>query len=227
MTQVAEDLFKAQYGEDKILWKMFNGRRNGFFIEVGAWNGISLSNTYFLEQMGWTGILIEPLRDKYEHCVVNRPRSRVIHAACTAPDQGDTIKFTQVIGNEMLSCIKPEPAHVKRCLDEGRQFQEIEVPAVTLDRLIMNERNGPWQGNGPYIPKVGWQIDLVSIDVEGGEMDVLKGFNLKRFRPQVLLIECNLPSGSAVAKYLQDFDYKLVHRQVINDFYVRQDCIEQ
>lgn len=227
MTQIAEDLFKAQYGEDKLLWKMFNGRRNGFFIEVGAWNGISLSNTYFLEQMGWTGILIEPLREQYEACVINRPRSRVVHAACTAPEQGDTIKFTQVIGNEMLSCIHPEPAHAKRCLDEGRQFQEIEVPAVTLDRLIMNERKGPWQGNGPFIANVGWKLDLVSIDVEGGEMDVLRGFNLERFRPQVLLIECNLPSGSAVAKHLQGSGYKLVHRQVINDFYVRQDCIKQ
>ena len=225
MTQIAEDLFKAQYGEDKLLWEMFNGRREGFFIEVGAWNGISLSNTYFLEQMGWTGILVEPLRERFEDCVRNRPRSRVVHAACTAPNQGNTINFTRVVGNEMLSCIEPEPAHVQRCRNEGRQFEEIEVPAVTLDRLIMRERNGPWQGRGPFIPKVGWQIDVVSIDVEGGELDVLKGFNLDRFRPQVLLIECNLPSGAAVAQYLQGFGYKRIHRQVINDFYAREDCI--
>lgn len=225
MTQIAEDLFKAQYGEDKLLWEMFNQRREGFFIEVGAWNGISLSNTYFLEQMGWTGILVEPLRELFEDCVRNRPRSRVVHAACTAPNQGATIKFTRVVGNEMLSCIQPEPAHAQRCRSEGRQLEEIEVPAVTLDRLIVRERNGPWPGRGPFIPKVGWQIDLVSIDVEGGEMDVLKGFNLDRFKPRVLLIENNLPSGVAVAQYLQGFGYKRIHRQVINDFYVRAEHI--
>ena len=226
MTQIAADLFKAQYGEDKLLWEMFNQRREGFFIEVGAWNGISLSNTYFLEQMGWTGILVEPLRELFEDCVRNRPRSRVVHAACTTPNQGATIKFTRVVGNEMLSCIHPEPAHAQRCRSEGRQFEEIEVPAVTLDRLIVRERNGPWPGPGPWKPKVGWQIDLVSIDVEGGEMDVLKGFNLDRFKPRVLLIENNLPSGVAVAQYLQRFGYKRVHRQVINDFYVCAEYIE-
>ena len=225
MTQIAEDLFKAQYGEDKLLWEMFNQRREGFFIEVGAWNGISLSNTYFLEQMGWTGILVEPLRERFEDCVRNRPRSRVVHAACTGPNQGATIKFTRVVGNEMLSCIHAEPAHAQRCRSEGRQFEEIEVPAITLDRLIMRERNGPWPGPGPWKPKVGWQIDLVSIDVEGGEMDVLRGFRLDRFKPRVLLIENNLPSGVAVAEYLQRFGYKRVHRQVINDFYVRTEFI--
>ena len=76
MTKVADDLFKAQYGEDKILWRMFNERPWGFYIEVGAWNGVTLSNTYFLEQMGWTGILVEPLPELYEACVHERPRSR-------------------------------------------------------------------------------------------------------------------------------------------------------
>ena len=56
-------------------------------------------------------------------------------------------------------------------------------------------------------------------------MDVLRGFRLDRFKPRVLLIENNLPSGVAVAQYLQGFGYKRIHRQVINDFYVRAEFI--
>ena len=225
MTQVAQELFKSQYGEDRILWELFGGHRHGFFIEVGAWNGVTFSNTYFLEQMGWTGLLIEPLPQHFEACVRNRPRSRVIHAACTGPQQGPTIRFTRVVGNEILSCISPEPAHAERCRREGSRFEEIEVPAITLDRLIARERNHDWTDRGPWRPHVGWQIDLVSIDVEGGEMEVLRGFNLDRFKPKVLLIENNLPSGAPVAKYLQNAGYHQVHRQVINDFWVRGECL--
>lgn len=221
MTGNAEHLFKAQYGEDRILWQLFGGRTSGFYIEVGAWNGVTFSNTYFLEQMGWNGLLIEPLPDLFQDCVASRPRSRVIQAACTGPDQGPTVRFTRVRGNEILSCVSPEPAHAKRCLDEGRQFEEIEVPAITLDRLIVAERDRPWPGAPPWRPKAGWQIDLVSIDVEGGEMDVLRGFNLERFKPKVLLVENNLPSGAAVMEHLQRSGYRRFHRQVINDFYAR------
>jgi len=62
LTPVSVDhLYRAQFGEDRILWQVFKRRHHGYFIEVGAYDGITLSNTYFLEQMGWTGLLVEPI----------------------------------------------------------------------------------------------------------------------------------------------------------------------
>ena len=53
MTTITIDhLYKAQFGEDRILWQVFRQRPVGYFIEVGAFDGVSLSNTFFLEQMG-------------------------------------------------------------------------------------------------------------------------------------------------------------------------------
>jgi len=69
----------------------------------------------------------------------------------------------------------------------------------------------------------GWSIDLVSIDVEGMELDVLDGFSLERFRPRILLIENDRPAGAAIEPYLATRGYRKFHRQAINDFYVRAD----
>ena len=75
----------------------------------------------------------------------------------------------------------------------------------------------PWRRNH------GWDIDLVSIDTEGCELDVLEGFNLDRFKPRILVIENDRPAGEAIEPHLQERGYRKSHRQVINDFYVRDD----
>lgn len=67
------------------------------------------------------------------------------------------------------------------------------------------------------------KIDLVSIDVEGGEKDVLDGFDLDRYRPRILLIENDRPAAREIEPYLGDRGYRKFHRQKINDFYVRVD----
>ena len=61
VTISVDHLYKAQFGEDRILWQVFRRRPSGYFIEVGAYDGVTLSNTYFLEQMGWCGLLVEPI----------------------------------------------------------------------------------------------------------------------------------------------------------------------
>jgi hypothetical protein len=73
------------------------------------------------------------------------------------------------------------------------------------------------------VPNVGWRIDLVSIDTEGCELDVLDGFDLDRFKPRILVIENDRPSGTAIELYLLDRGYRKFHRVKINDFYVRTD----
>ena len=74
-------LFRAQFGEDRLLWQIFRERSTGYFIEVGAYDGVQLSNTYFLEQMGWHGLLIEPIESLCQQADQNRRRSKAIHAA--------------------------------------------------------------------------------------------------------------------------------------------------
>lgn len=218
-----DHLFKAQFGEDRILWQVFRRRTTGYFIEVGAYDGVTLSNTYFLEQMGWSGLLVEPMRPLCERAAASRPRSRVIHAACGKRGSRGTAKFTVAQNVPVLSFLTADREHVERCLREGATLQEIEVPLRSLDDIILDARRDATSPGRPWQPKSGWQIDLVSIDTEGCELDVLDGLNLDRFKPRVLVMENDRPAGKAIEPYLRQRGYRKFHRQKINDFYVRAE----
>ena len=217
-----DHLFKAQFGEDRILWQVFRRRRQGYFIEVGAYDGVTLSNTYFLEQMGWHGLIVEPILPLCQKAAAARPRSRVIHGACSQRGAGKTAKFTVAQNVPVLSFLHADQDHMDRCRREGAELIEIDVPLLTLDDILLYERQVARPG-GPWIPHVGWQIDLVSIDTEGSELDVLDGFDLDRFKPRVLIIENDRPAGAAIEPHLTNRGYRKFHRQKINDFYVRTD----
>lgn len=224
MTTLSIDhLYRAQFGEDRILWQVFRRRTNGYFIEVGAYDGVTLSNTYFLEMMGWCGLLIEPIAQLCDRARLSRPQSSVIQAAVSKPGHAPTATFTVTQNVPVLSFLTADQDHVERCKREGAELIQIEVPVVTLDEVLRRQRTQPSTPIGPWVPRVGWRIDLVSIDVEGGELDVLEGFNLDRYKPRILLIENDRPSGDVIEPYLLDRGYRKFHRQKINDFFVRAD----
>ncbi|UCC30539.1 MAG: FkbM family methyltransferase [Phycisphaerales bacterium] len=224
MTTISvEHLYKAQFGEDRVLWQVFRRRSTGYFIEVGAYDGVTLSNTYFLEQMGWCGLLVEPILPLCRKAAAIRPRSRVVHAACSRKGSHGTATFTVTQNVPVLSFLKADQGHVDRCLREGAQLVEIEVPVTSLDDILLQERKKPTPIGSPWVPNVGWRIDLVSIDTEGCELDVLDGFDVARFRPRILVIENDREAGQAIKPYLSERGYHKFHRQKINDFYVRAD----
>jgi hypothetical protein len=226
MTTVTETpTFHSQYGEDKLLWQMFRGRAHGFFIDIGAYDGVTFSNTCLFERMGWQGIIIEPHRSLFEQAAGTRPRSLAVRAACSSPADRGMMTFTEVEGCPLLSFLHEDEHHLERCRREGRTFTESQVRVQTMDEILDEARHHAWDMPAPWSAEQGWSIDLVSLDVEGGEMRVLEGFDLARHRPKVLVIECDRPSAAAVHPYMAARGYVKVHRQCINDFYVRKDCL--
>ncbi len=209
------------------MWQVFQRRPVGYFIEVGAYDGVTLSNTFFLEQMGWGGLLVEPILPLCQKAAKLRPRSRVIHAACSKRGSHGTTEFTVAQNVPVLSFLRADQEHIDRCKREGAQLVKIEVPLLTLDDILLAERRSPAPVGSPWVPKVGWRIDLVSIDTEGCELDVLDGFDLERFKPRILVIENDRPAGEAIEQHLTARCYRKFHRQKINDFYVRADDLAQ
>jgi FkbM family methyltransferase len=164
--------FKAQFGEDKLLFEHFTEKRTGFYVEVGALDGIYVSNTFFFEQIGWQGVLIEPIAEAANKCAQRRPRSQVVCCAAVAPDSPAEIEFEVVEGWEALSA----PSLNRERLHEYEpQVRKITVQAKTLD-TILQEANAS-------------QIDFLTIDVEGHEWSVLQGFTISRWRPTIVIIE--------------------------------------
>src|SRR5262245_51853583 len=176
--------FKAQHGEDLVLYEIFEGSLDGFFIEVGAFDGVSYSVTYILEALGWTGLLIEALPERFEQCRASRPRSRVVHAALGPRGSSGTTTFNAVQDSfgGMLSFHKPKPQHVAQLDGAGIKRSAVTVPLTSMDELLREHKGA---------------IDAAVIDVEGCEAEVLAGFDLLKHKPKVLMIEDNTLGADA------------------------------
>ncbi|MFM9073441.1 MAG: FkbM family methyltransferase [Cyanobium sp.] len=197
----------SEDGEEIFLYNFFNRKRSGFYVEIGAFNGVELSNTYFFEAIGWDGILIEPDPSLYRQCLLSRPNSKVINAA--ASDREGSLQFTCATGREWLSFSGEDKAREERIIANGGTINKLQVPCLTLNEILKD---------------VHGEIDFVSLDVEGHELSVLKGFDLDRFRPRVIVIEQNdLDTDSPVSNLLRHHGYRKKLHLGSNSFYVHQD----
>ncbi|MDJ0728377.1 MAG: FkbM family methyltransferase [Crocosphaera sp.] len=162
----------------------------GFFIEAGANDGIAQSNTlYFEKNWQWKGILIEPIPELAEKCKVNRPNCIVENCALVPfdYDQTDIDMYYCNLVSMVKGAQKTEEAelqHIKMgCEVQQIKSYELKVPARTLTSIL--DQYGVEN------------IDLLSLDVEGFELNVLKGLDFKRYQPNFLLIE---------ARYREEID---------------------
>lgn len=154
----------------------------GFFIEAGANNGISQSNTmYFEKYRKWKGILIEPIPSLAEDCKINRPNCIVENCALVPFDYQDSeIEMYYCNLVSMVKGSRKTKDEELKHIELGRSVQgidsyELSVPARTLTEILDQYK----------VEKV----DLLSLDVEGFELDVLRGLDFTRYQPDFLLIE--------------------------------------
>jgi FkbM family methyltransferase len=185
--------------EPYLVWRHFDCRTDGFFLEVGANEPQLRSQTWFLEQQGWRGILVEPQAALAEVLRRQRPRSNVFQVACGPP--GHPTHLPLHIAEA------PSQSSLARNLVQAdtRYVRTEVVPVMTLD-AILEAAGHP-------------ALDFVSIDVEGTQLDVLGGFSLERFRPRLLVIEDHLYS-LRVHRFLTRRGYRLVKRTGSNNWYV-------
>lgn len=204
----ATDTFRAQNGEDRWLDTFFGHKRDGFFVDVGAYDGVDLSNSYHFEQIGWTGVLVEPDPERAAHCRAARPRSHSFHCAAVSSSGINEITFHKVQSAGVYSTTNLTPEHAQRLSGMGCVSERITVPARTIDSIL---------------DEVGAStIDFVSIDVEGAELDVLKGFDIARWQPTIVVIESNSKyRPSTIRDYFVHHGYAYQHSIDVNDFYLR------
>jgi FkbM family methyltransferase len=186
-------------GEEPELISAFLGNAPGMFVEVGANDPVLLSQTYHLERLGWEGILIEPLRECAERLRSKR-RARVFEVAAGAPEDE---------GRELPLLVAGALSTLNTSIAEDVRPSEIRrVPVRTLDSILAETGVD--------------RVDFLSVDVEGAELAVLRGFSIARYRPRLILVEDDVQDLTKYA-YLAANGYKLVRRTALNNWYVPRD----
>jgi FkbM family methyltransferase len=173
---------RAAHGLDSKL-EQYLPSTPGFFVEAGATDGLQNSNTYYLEAIkGWRGVLVEGIPEQAEACRRNRRRSQVFNCALVGPDFGAsevTMHYSHLMSvvEGAFGSTEAEREHVEKgaASQDGVVPYEVSVPARTLTSVLDEAGAGA--------------IDFLSLDVEGFELEALRGLDLTRFAPALLLIE--------------------------------------
>lgn len=165
--------YYSQHGEDKELWRFFQGQTTGLCVEVGGFDGETFSNTLTFEENGWRAIVIEPMPHYAEKIRTRRPGTTLF--ACAAGSHAGETQLVIAHGVETLSTTTAESAHMERIRRMGGTTEEVTVPVRTLNDMLTEAG----------VEK----IDFISIDVEGGELAVLAGFDLEKWKPRIVILE--------------------------------------
>lgn len=174
--------YYSQYRQDSFIdWVVFFKKKCGFFIDIGAHDGISFSNTIFLEKVrGWGGMCFEPNPDVFQNLSINR---NSINYNCCIGNQDTFVDFWKIEGDsEMLSGIKNyyDENHIQRIFKENRisggTVNEIKVSMKPL--MFFKEIHN-------------MIIDYVSLDTEGNELSVLQSIDFNVLNIYSLSVENN------------------------------------
>jgi FkbM family methyltransferase len=184
--------------DEERLKSEFFGAGAGFFVDVGANHPQHGSQSWPLEQRGWSGVVVEPQPHLAEKLRELR-KARVFEVVCSSPrNAGKTFPFYLA---DMHSSLNPQLVTTSRA-----PHGTVDVLARTLDDILA-EAGAPRQ------------IDFVSIDVEGHELDVLAGLDLRRWRCRLILLEDHVTSLAA-HRFLVRQNYSLIRRTGLNGWYV-------
>lgn len=191
----------AQFSQDLKVLKHLNNKKNGYFIEVGAANGIDMSNTYLLEKdYNWEGICIEPLEDEFNQLKKNR---KAITLRLAVYDKND--EEVEIVKAAGLSGIKDDIDKY----DYVKNNESFKIKTKTLTR-ILDEHNAPNN------------IDYLSLDTEGSELKILQGIDFDKYKFKYINIEHNFvePKRTQMKKLLSEKNYKFIEENDVDDIFV-------
>ena len=176
--------FYSQYSQDKYIYNtFFNNKTNGTFVEIGADDGVRFSNCKFFEDyLGWNGIAIEARKDAYSKLIKNRG---CLCVNAVLSDKEEETEFLDIKGYGIgLSGLinKYDKRHIERIRNEvknpnNKGYDKIIVNTEKLSNILEKQNI--------------YNIDFLSIDTEGSELDILKTLDFNKFNIDVITIEDN------------------------------------
>lgn len=196
----------SQSGQDRMMDRLFDGKRDGVFVDVGGYDGVTGSNTLFFEMFrGWSGVLIEPSPTQLERASMVRKCPCLGAAIAGEIGTSDFIDvtsgYTQMSGfldsydSKLLTKVRANPQH-KETIHT--------LPKQTLQSVLKEQNLN--------------KIDFISVDVEGGEIDILTDFPYGDFDIDVFCIENNAQSSN-LPQLMKSKGYELLEFIGVDDIY--------
>ena len=189
--------FASQSGQDKIIKNsFFRSKKNGYFVEIGAFDGVLGSNCiHFEKSMKWDGIAIEPSKKQFEKLSKNR-NCKVLNEAISSTEKD--VEFIEVIeGLTQMSGIDDDNYSAKLIIENNKKnkFNKNKMKTSTFEKSILTK-----------------EIDYLSIDIEGAELDVLKSINFQEYIIKVISVENNNPEKINFNSFLKENNFSFFDR---------------
>jgi len=201
---------RSQLGQDLIALQFNNFKTDGYFVEIGAADGVHFSNTYLLEKkLNWRGLCVEPAKGWHEELLKNR--ECFVDLRAVGENDGDLVLFKET----EIKVLSTFSAYVNNDLHAEARHKgtSYNVETVTLDSLLQEYR----------FPK---QIDYLSVDTEGSEIEILKAFNWANWKFNFISVEHNYTSNREIVReLLEQNGYKRVLTEIsdFDDYFVLRD----
>lgn len=201
----------AQNCEDVVLWRALRHVETGTYVDVGAADPDDDSVTKAFYERGWSGLHVEPAGEHADRLRARRVRDTIVQA-CAGEHDG-TVVLHHVIGTGLSSVLD---GAVERIEVGTREIVDEEVPMRRLDEILATEGFD------------GRDVHFLKVDVEGSELQVLLGIDLKVWRPWVVVVEATLPNSTEQAHHdweplLLDAGYTYCLFDGLNRYYASPD----
>ena len=201
--------FPSQSGQDKIIKNyFFKDKKHGFFVEIGAFDGIMGSNCFHFEKfLNWKGIAFEPAKIQFDKLKKNR-KCKLINKAISNEEK--EVEFLEVEeGLTMMSGINDENFVSEDIIknDPKSKYKVNKIETTTLEKNI----------------SPGTEIDYLSIDIEGGELNVLNSIDFSKFLIKVVSVENNSPEKNNFRAFFEKKNFKYFDRFGQDEIFYNND----
>ena len=198
----------SQAGQDKFIYdNFFKNKKNGYFIEIGAFDGIQGSNCLFFEKFkNWTRLAIEPSPTQFKKLKNNRKCKLINKAASSSSGKMTFIEVNTSESNSQLSGLEKHFSNKSKDILKKNNLKKYAVEVLSFEEILKNADQDI--------------IDYCSIDIEGAEIPLIENFNFSNYKIKVLSIENNWSKTIKYDKILNKHGYSFFDSVGVDEIWV-------
>ena len=204
----------SEFGQDRLVLEMLGWKRNGFFLDSGASDGVQSNNTHLLEvSYDWNGICVEPNGVFFEKLVKNRKCHCMNYCLYDKEDHVDFLQRGNDVGGIMQ---EHHPSHLNRAKASYDVQKDLYGNPKTIKKLTRTIEQVLKECNAPQT------IDYWSLDTEGSELTILKSFPFDEYSFRVITVEHNhFPVREEIREFLEYNGYQRIKELEVDDCYMQ------